>query len=170
MTGARLRVLVREREEYFRLMDQGLTSDEACQIVGMLQGLRYILRPLKRRRVIFTDPTTRIFCGMPTATIPCRSRSPTSAWFSMTRRLRGRPCQRWSSFALTSGTSQRADHGPVPRYGSRAAPGRTCLPGRPPRPLATARRCAGDAGPAIPQMAADLGKQPGAPSLFVTRE
>ncbi|WP_435601169.1 hypothetical protein [Streptomyces sp. C10-9-1] len=38
--------------------------------VAMLQGLRHILRPLKRRRVIFTDPTTRIFCGMPTATIP----------------------------------------------------------------------------------------------------
>ncbi|MES4907819.1 MULTISPECIES: hypothetical protein [unclassified Streptomyces] len=37
---------------------------------NMLQGLRHIFRPLKRRRIIFTDPTTRIFCGMPTATIP----------------------------------------------------------------------------------------------------
>lgn len=38
--------------------------------VDMLQGLRHILRPLKHRRIIFTDPTTRIFCGMPTTTIP----------------------------------------------------------------------------------------------------
>lgn len=29
------RALVREREEYFRLMDQGLTSVEACKIVGI---------------------------------------------------------------------------------------------------------------------------------------
>lgn len=36
----------------------------------MLQGLRHILRPLKNRRIIFTDPTARIFCGMPTSTIP----------------------------------------------------------------------------------------------------
>ena len=27
--------LVREREEYFRLMDQGLTSYEACRTVGI---------------------------------------------------------------------------------------------------------------------------------------
>lgn len=27
--------LLREREEYFRLMDQGLTSYEACRIVGI---------------------------------------------------------------------------------------------------------------------------------------
>lgn len=38
--------------------------------VDMLQGLRHILRPLKNRRIIFTDPTARIFCGMPTSTIP----------------------------------------------------------------------------------------------------
>ncbi|MFJ7148941.1 hypothetical protein ACIQVT_12170 [Streptomyces sp. NPDC100445] len=38
--------------------------------VDMLQGLRHILRPLKNRRIIFTDPTARIFCGMPTTTIP----------------------------------------------------------------------------------------------------
>ena len=29
------RTLVREREEYFRLMDQGLTSAEACERVGI---------------------------------------------------------------------------------------------------------------------------------------
>ncbi|MFC3490996.1 helix-turn-helix domain-containing protein, partial [Glycomyces rhizosphaerae] len=29
------RPLVREREEYFRLMDQGLSSTEACKIVGI---------------------------------------------------------------------------------------------------------------------------------------
>ncbi len=34
-TGQGLRKLVREREEYFRLMDQGLTSYEACRIVGI---------------------------------------------------------------------------------------------------------------------------------------
>ncbi|WP_071367246.1 hypothetical protein [Streptomyces colonosanans] len=38
--------------------------------VDMLQGLRHILRPLKNQRVIFTDPTARIFCGMPSTTIP----------------------------------------------------------------------------------------------------
>ncbi|MFD8354925.1 hypothetical protein ACFV1X_39170 [Streptomyces coelicoflavus] len=38
--------------------------------VHMLQGLRHILRPLKNQRIIFTDPTARIFCGMPTPTIP----------------------------------------------------------------------------------------------------
>ncbi|MFI9155399.1 hypothetical protein [Streptomyces sp. NPDC053367] len=38
--------------------------------VDMLQGLRHILRPLKNRRIIFTDPTARVFCGMPTPTIP----------------------------------------------------------------------------------------------------
>jgi hypothetical protein len=38
--------------------------------VAMLQGLRHILRPLKNRRIIFTDPTARILCGMPTTTIP----------------------------------------------------------------------------------------------------
>ncbi|MFD8827893.1 helix-turn-helix domain-containing protein, partial [Streptomyces sp. NPDC059605] len=27
--------LVREREEYFRLMDQGVSSREACRIVGI---------------------------------------------------------------------------------------------------------------------------------------
>ncbi|MFF7529939.1 hypothetical protein ACKI1Q_15180 [Streptomyces galilaeus] len=47
--------------------------------VDMLQGLRHILRPLKNRRIIFTDPTARIFCGMPTTTIPCPSRSTTFA-------------------------------------------------------------------------------------------
>ncbi|WNE93886.1 hypothetical protein PS467_00280 [Streptomyces luomodiensis] len=44
--------------------------DSATPRANMLQGLRHILRPLKRRRIIFTDPTARIFCGMPTATIP----------------------------------------------------------------------------------------------------
>ncbi|MEU9126491.1 IS30 family transposase [Streptomyces sp. NPDC048506] len=34
-TGQGRRKLVREREEYFRLMDQGLTSYEACRIVGI---------------------------------------------------------------------------------------------------------------------------------------
>lgn len=29
------RILVREREEYFRLMDQGVSSAEACRIVGI---------------------------------------------------------------------------------------------------------------------------------------
>ncbi|MET9387887.1 hypothetical protein ABZY09_44590 [Streptomyces sp. NPDC002928] len=38
--------------------------------VAMLQGLRHILRPLKNQRITFTDPTARIFCGMPTTTIP----------------------------------------------------------------------------------------------------
>ncbi|MFE6743943.1 IS30 family transposase, partial [Streptomyces tubercidicus] len=33
--GQGRRKLVREREEYFRLMDQGLTSYEACRIVGI---------------------------------------------------------------------------------------------------------------------------------------
>ncbi|QGZ52538.1 hypothetical protein GPZ77_33280 [Streptomyces sp. QHH-9511] len=44
--------------------------DSGTPRANMLQGLRHILRPLKHRRVIFTDPTTRIICGMPTATIP----------------------------------------------------------------------------------------------------
>ncbi|MEU9380070.1 hypothetical protein AB0D38_03245 [Streptomyces sp. NPDC048279] len=44
--------------------------DSGTRRANMLQGLRHILRPLKRRRIVFTDPTTRIFCGMPTATIP----------------------------------------------------------------------------------------------------
>ncbi|MEU8352612.1 hypothetical protein, partial [Streptomyces sp. NPDC048845] len=44
--------------------------DSGTPRANMLQGLRHILRPLKRRRIIFTDPTSRIFCGMPTATIP----------------------------------------------------------------------------------------------------
>ncbi|MFD5732120.1 hypothetical protein ACFWIY_04725, partial [Streptomyces sioyaensis] len=34
-TGQGRRKLVREREEYFRLMDQGLSSHEACRIVGI---------------------------------------------------------------------------------------------------------------------------------------
>ncbi|MEV7667492.1 IS30 family transposase, partial [Streptomyces albidoflavus] len=29
------KALVREREEYFRLMDQGVSSREACRIVGV---------------------------------------------------------------------------------------------------------------------------------------
>ncbi|MDW6062968.1 hypothetical protein SAZ11_39370 [Streptomyces sp. FXJ1.4098] len=44
--------------------------DSGTPRVDMLQGLRHILRPLKNRRIIFTDPTARIFCGMPTPTIP----------------------------------------------------------------------------------------------------
>jgi hypothetical protein len=44
--------------------------DSGTPRVDMLQGLRYILRPLKNRRIIFTDPTARIFCGMPTTTLP----------------------------------------------------------------------------------------------------
>ncbi|MFF4316966.1 hypothetical protein [Streptomyces sp. NPDC001507] len=44
--------------------------DSGTPRVDMLQGLRHILRPLKTQRVIFTDPTARIFCGMPTTTIP----------------------------------------------------------------------------------------------------
>ncbi|MGW3730231.1 hypothetical protein [Streptomyces sp. NPDC000851] len=44
--------------------------DSGTPRVDMLQGLRHILRPLKNRRTIFTDPTARIFCGMPTPTIP----------------------------------------------------------------------------------------------------
>ncbi|MFF3731023.1 hypothetical protein ACFYXM_12035 [Streptomyces sp. NPDC002476] len=43
--------------------------DSGTPRVDMLQ-LRHILRPLKNRRIIFTDPTARIFCGMPTPTIP----------------------------------------------------------------------------------------------------
>ncbi|MEU6968465.1 IS30 family transposase, partial [Kitasatospora aureofaciens] len=34
-TGQGRRKLVHEREEYFRLMDQGLSSREACRIVGI---------------------------------------------------------------------------------------------------------------------------------------
>ncbi|WP_328486081.1 hypothetical protein [Streptomyces zaomyceticus] len=44
--------------------------DSGTPRVDMLQGLRHILRPLKNRRIIFTDPTARVFCGMPTPTIP----------------------------------------------------------------------------------------------------
>ncbi|MDO0929634.1 hypothetical protein QQY24_31300 [Streptomyces sp. TG1A-8] len=47
-----------------------MLPDSGTARANMLQGLRHILRPLKRRRIIFTDPTTRIFCGMPPATIP----------------------------------------------------------------------------------------------------
>ncbi|WP_124286995.1 MULTISPECIES: hypothetical protein [unclassified Streptomyces] len=38
--------------------------------VAMLQGLRHILRVLKRRGVIFTDPTTRISGGSTSPTVP----------------------------------------------------------------------------------------------------
>lgn len=44
--------------------------DSGTPRVDMLQGLRHILRPLKNRRIIFTDSTARIYCGMPTPTIP----------------------------------------------------------------------------------------------------
>ncbi|MET8827267.1 hypothetical protein ABZX40_14915 [Streptomyces sp. NPDC004610] len=44
--------------------------DSGTPRVDMLQGLRHILRTLKNRRIMFTDPTTWIFCGMPTPTIP----------------------------------------------------------------------------------------------------
>ncbi|MFJ3841756.1 hypothetical protein ACIPY6_40495 [Streptomyces sp. NPDC090054] len=44
--------------------------DTGTPRVDMLQGLRHILRPLKSQRIIFTDPTARIFCGSPTTTIP----------------------------------------------------------------------------------------------------
>lgn len=47
-----------------------ILPDSGTPRASLLQGLRQILRPLKRRRIDFTDPTTRIFCGMPTATIP----------------------------------------------------------------------------------------------------
>ncbi|MBL1100991.1 hypothetical protein [Streptomyces coffeae] len=45
-------------------------ADSGTPRVDMLQGLRHILRSLKNQRVIFTDPTIRIFCGMPSTTIP----------------------------------------------------------------------------------------------------
>ncbi len=44
--------------------------DSGTPRANVLQGLRHIPQPLKRRRIIFTDPTARIFCDMPTATVP----------------------------------------------------------------------------------------------------
>ncbi|MFH8417838.1 hypothetical protein [Streptomyces collinus] len=65
--------------------------------MDMLRGLRHILRPLKNRRIIFTDPTARIFCGMPTSTIPLPSRSTPSGKSSTTGRRREPPWPPWSS-------------------------------------------------------------------------
>ncbi|WP_328723530.1 hypothetical protein OHT52_31185 [Streptomyces sp. NBC_00247] len=47
-----------------------ILPDSGTPRVDMLQGLRHILWPLKNRRIIFTDPTARIFCGTPTPTSP----------------------------------------------------------------------------------------------------
>jgi transposase-like protein len=72
--------------------------DSGTARVDMLQGLRHIVRPLKNQRIIFTDPTARIFCGMPTTTIACSSRSTTSVKPSTTRKYREQPWPPWPSF------------------------------------------------------------------------
>jgi hypothetical protein len=61
--------------EITRAEVQAALTEAGAQRISVLRGLRAIFRVLKAHKQVFTDPTSRIFSGMPEATIPVQQQA-----------------------------------------------------------------------------------------------